>query len=512
MMENLWQEIVTSALLGTARKPFQAQDLPEELEKLLRSLDQTSGVGTAGERQFLQTAAAASVYWRAGCLPAVGAPAYLPACPEETLPRCGKRAGNYLVYLLETNNTQLLPEWIELAAAHQVRVREEHLPALLGQQKTLQEMRKLALPVLGERGRWLAGLNPEWSIFAHPVGAKTWQEGQRKERQAFLMDLRASDPDQARDLLAAGWQQEAPEERAAWIRVLADGLSMADEEFLEMALSDRRKEVRQAAAALLAQLSASRLVQRVTARAQQMLTCKSGLLRSSLAVTIPEICDDAMQRDGIETTPPAGSKISEKAWWLEQILAVVSLCTWTAGWNKKAQAIIDLARGHQWEEALISGWTQAAVRAEDPDWIEALLDYELKRADPKRMYLLVARLPEIYKTRLLISLMNKRASLSHDASGSSWLLTCRFRWGQALTQAVTANICYTLERNSLQPWSWEILLREIGPLFHPESLQESCERIDAALSKHYGSDPCASGLLATLRLRLNMRQAFAHQQ
>ena len=97
-------------------------------------------------------------------------------------------------------------------------------------------------------------------------------------------------------------------------------MSLDDETFLEAALDDRRKEVRGAAADLLARLPESALRRRALERALPLLKFKSNKLRrKTIEVTLPEACDKAMQRDGVEPKPGFRG-VGEKAWWLQQML------------------------------------------------------------------------------------------------------------------------------------------------------------------------------------------------
>ena len=397
---------------------------------------------------------------------------------------------------------------MEAAAAARQRVREEHLSALLDQQKALLPMRRVVLPVLGARGRWLAAQNPDWNAFTGSAEPRAWTEGQRKERLAALEDLRAQDPAAACQLLASTWSQESPAERLVFLPLLADGLSLADEPFLETVLDDRRKDIRQAAVALLACLPGSGLVQRMTARVRGLLTWKSGLLRGSVEVTLPSACNADMLRDGIDPRPPAGSPLGEKAWCFAQLLSFVPPRTWSGAWNKRPQQILDTVRKHEWEAALLEGWQEAALRAQDGEWLEALVNHFSRCGDQKRLMDIFPRLPAPVKERLTISLLRDYPTLSYDQNASFFLSTCRHPWSPDLTQSITTAICLTLQKGDFQPWRWEKLLRDIAPFFHPTLLELSIERIAANLKKKETRDPFVTNLLVTLEFRLEMHRAF----
>src|SRR5262249_3150418 len=156
-------------------------------------------------------------------------------------------------------------------------------------------------------------------------------------------------PLNARELLASTWQQEPPEDRAAFLASLEVGLSMDDEPFLESTLDDRRQTVRQKAAELLARLPDSRLVGRMIERLTPLLTVpagQSGLWPSlrrqrslHLAVGLPEACDEAMVRDGVDPRPHA--QHGERAGWLVQMLAIVPPSTWCRTWDATPAEIVE---------------------------------------------------------------------------------------------------------------------------------------------------------------------------
>jgi hypothetical protein len=168
--------------------------------------------------------------------------------------------------------------------------------------------------------------------------------------------------------------------------MFAHGLSPADEPFLERALDDRRKEVRQAAAALLGRLVSSALMGRMVDRARQLVTLgKSAILqRPRLDVTPPDEADASMVRDGVNPKPPTGTGVGEKAWLLTQIIGAVPPSTWSAAWSIEPDKLIRAADGHEWREPMIAGWLIATERFHDATWARALWDNEaVARIEPK---------------------------------------------------------------------------------------------------------------------------------
>ena len=407
--EELWSAVVQAALVGTERAPralagaLPAAGAPPDLAEALTLATARRAAGGGGnggnggnggedlEGSLLDAAAALSLYVRAGRLPAAGltpAPA-TGAAPADAddLPEVPPAAVRSLARMYSNGTAELLlPEWLRLAAARGLRIPPLALPAALDAGRRSPELRALIPPVLGGRGRWLAAQNPEWGYAvgateADDAGvARRWETGTLQERSALLARLRQSDPARARELLAATWAQEPPKERAAFIETLAEGLSDADEPFLEAALDDKRKDVRRPAAELLARLPGSRLVARMRARLEPLLSYeRPKLLRGArLLAEPPAACDKAAERDGVVAKPPNGTSMGERAWWLRQMLAAVPPSHWSAAWGIAPEVLVKHAHKSDWSAPLIDGWTVAAWRHRDAAWIEALL------ADPDR--------------------------------------------------------------------------------------------------------------------------------
>lgn len=306
---------------------------------------------------------------------------------------------------------ELLPEWLALAANAALITPPEALPSLLDLGATKPELREAVLFVLGERGRWLAAQNPDWAWVGGAAGEdeNLWHTGERPARLLFLQRLRRTNATRARELLAATWNSETHEDRAAFVAAFEAGLTLHDEPFLEAALDDKRKEVRRNAAALLARIPDSALVKRMMDCARPLLKFIPGesgkLLKlkkskaAALEVTLPAECDQAMQRDSIEPKPQQG--FGEKAWWLIQLLEVTPLDLWTREWGVIPADIIAVSQHGEWKKELFEAWTRAAIRQRNGAWAEALFAaaLEAKRFD-KFEGLLAAMSPPQREARL----------------------------------------------------------------------------------------------------------------
>jgi len=369
----IWSAAVNAALLGTSRAPLRVEAADGSLGAACTAV---AGDEPEPSATLLRVAAAATVYRRCGRMAALSDEPPPAVCPPDTRPMCPPAAAALLRRIMNGEHASLIGEWLTLAARHGVRAPADALRDLLDLARREPKLRPLVLSVGGARAEWLAGQNAEWSFATAGSSpdalAATFETGTGPARLAALQQLRALDAERARTMLEASWAQDAPADRAAFAAALVTGLSLADEPFLERALDDRRKEVRQAAASLLARLPASALVARMTARAREFVTLgRSGLLkRLRVDVTLPETADAALVRDGVDAKPPAG--IGERAWWLAQILAAVPPVTWTSPGSVDAEALLRAMEGHEWREPLVAGWLTATERHRDATWAAAL--------------------------------------------------------------------------------------------------------------------------------------------
>ncbi|MFF7891162.1 DUF5691 domain-containing protein [Streptomyces sp. NPDC007907] len=275
---DAWEGLVTTALLGTARRT-------------------PPGVapGPGAPAALLDAAAVETVRRRAGLRPARAAERPQPA-PRDTRPPLPSAAARRLAMLLADRPgpsgggrrgtapdlTELLPQWLAAANARGFAPPPHLLPALLDAARGRTDLRPAALEFAGPRALWLARLNPDWrfALRATPGGSaalpqpedddrvqRLWQEGLFAERVALLSALRSREPAAARDLLATTWSTERAEDRLMFLDSLRAGLGPDDEPFLEQALADRSRNVRATAAELLSALPGSALAARMAARA-----------------------------------------------------------------------------------------------------------------------------------------------------------------------------------------------------------------------------------------------------
>ncbi|MFI6049051.1 DUF5691 domain-containing protein [Streptomyces violascens] len=514
-----WEELVTSALLGTDRRP--AVGRPEEL---------------------LDAAATQTLRRRAGLVPAPAGVRPQAAPPDErpALPEAARRR---LAMLLADRSApahagvrrgsapdlgELLPQWLAIANERGLRAPSELLPTLLDAARARTDLRPQTLAFAGPRGLWLARLNPEWRFAlrgasgsaALPAPGDTesvqllWDEGLFAERVTLLGAVRAYDPEAGRALLEGTWATERAEDRLMFLDSLRDGLAAADEPFLERALADRSRNVRATAAELLSALPDSALARRMARRATSCVSLDRTGDGPLVSVEAPHECDAAMQRDGVAPRPPAGR--GERSWWLGQLVESAPLDTWPARLGgRTARDIVALPVADDWGDELHAAWCRAAVRQRNAEWSRALLGAP---SAPPGEGAGTASLAERAKL-LSILAEDERADWvarfisAHGLSEAFQLLgVCVVPWAGALGRAVVDALEIARDAGSY-PWSFSGVMGLAERCLDPsESLR--LEALTATPPEGEGASPGAGGywaeafqrLVATLRLRAAMRE------
>lgn len=363
--------LVTTALVGLARQEKVDLSTGTPVDTLLASLPDGEI-----ERKFLLSAGARAIYCQAGKQAQQGPDLPEPAGTERLHP-CSPGAALVLSRLLAGEQTLLLPGALARMRQRGLRLPPHLLPQALN--ITSKETRAFLAPVLGERGRWLSQFNPSWrwvqdflpeSEFSLPPDAETiWQEGPTARRVEILRRLRAVHPEKARAWLQEAWKQEKAETRSTFLEALEVGLSPNDEPFLEAALDDRSSSVRSMAAALLARLPNSALLQRMRRRAQNMITRQGG----KLVVEPPQKLPKDWLRDGFVEKPP--NKVAPRSWWLIQALSVIEPSFWEAQLGAKHGELFNLLAKDRWEMQVMEGWSKAALTYHTSDWIMPLWNW-----------------------------------------------------------------------------------------------------------------------------------------
>ncbi len=437
-------EWLTAALVGTTRatRP-DAVGLPPALASLRVALDDRPPA-----ELILLMAGAAALYDDAGQLPA-RAPAaewYLPALRAEgERPVCSPAAAQFLERMLNQQHAELLPELLARLDAAGQRVADAQLPHALAHGARLPRFRPLWLPVLGERGRWLAAVNPDWRYAAveldDPRALRAAWERDPAGRAALASILRRRDPAVALRLIELTWRNEADAMRRELLATLETGLSMADEPFLERALDDRDAQARHKAASLLARLPESRLVGRMIAAVGDILALDGG----KLTPRFPPVIRESLVRDGV-TRPTAGPpSVTERSRLLLQTVGVIPPRHWETCFDATPEQIVAAAGPGRWPRTLLGALSTAAARHADRRWVEAILAHDglTERHGP----LLILLTPDELAGRLAAAVATEDVA---DEDMAAVIVMLR-RWPHAWDEASARTLIGSLANEAARP-------------------------------------------------------------
>ncbi|SNS77501.1 hypothetical protein SAMN05443665_100940 [Actinomadura meyerae] len=521
-----WDEHVTAALLGTERRdPPVLPEAPAE----------------TGDRagRLLDQAALLAVRRRAGLVPSGPgrdgkAPEPVALAPVEDVPVVPPAAAARLRRILAGEQLRVLPEWLDAAAAHGRRVPVQALPDLLERGRSDRMLRPSIARACGRRGVWLALQNTDWAYLVgsgdDPGGGdEVWQTGTRNRRVAYLTRLRGGDPQRARELLSETWSKEPAPDRAAFLATFEHGLSLADEEFLEAALEDRGKDVRQLASDLLARLPGSAYGARMAARARACLTPRTRTVRGRkqtwISVEPPHAHGDDMARDGIPFHPSGsfaprggGAPVGTRAAWLREILARTPLSTWTELFGLPPMEIVCLpvtAAGGPSSESgpgasgsgpgdgsdgrdVHIGWARAALGQNDAAWARALLKGGVMVDEPEVLADLLPVLPAGEREAAA-------ADLIRWVEGRPELLRVLERvpgpWTGPLAAAVVATLTASAGRPTRRD---EHLITQLCRLADQRLDPAAAPRLAPLTEPDAGAPRAVSDLVAALRFRDEM--------
>jgi len=161
---SAWEEVVTTALLGTDRRRP-----PDELPPAVARL--ATGEHDAA-RAVLAVAAGLAVRRLAGARP-TRAPAP-DAAPRQTIDFAPEGAQRLLALLLEERQTALVDVWLRHCTDRGLGVRPRLWCSLATAAASPRGPdRHLVREALGARGRAFLALRPEWAVVLRPPGSRT---------------------------------------------------------------------------------------------------------------------------------------------------------------------------------------------------------------------------------------------------------------------------------------------------------------------------------------------------
>lgn len=353
MKKAVNESLLKVAVLGAQRSRLEQSDWPSGLTDLGQRL-----IHERADRATWFAIGAGDVWTRAGHAPIEIEPGSLAPAVRNAAPLASQ---NLLSLYLHLDRVDSVRNWLQLAAKHGHELAAPHLVDMLELGVRRSELRTAIGSVLGGRGHWLVAQHARWGkVFIAPSEHdidQHWQFGTLEQRQAAFSSMRADDAARARALLQAEWRQADADTRIRLLPEMKTGLCMEDEPFLESALDDKRKEVRQHAQELLLRLPDSRL----RMRHHQWLAHLGNGEHFGIATALPESDQKAMQRDGLGTRsyPLMGAKASL----LRDVVARASVDQLVDLWRLPASSLIETCLAHDEKRALVGGVLAACAHS-----------------------------------------------------------------------------------------------------------------------------------------------------
>jgi hypothetical protein len=414
-------KLVKIAIIGTGQQETLDLSTGTAVDELNKQLTHEQK-----ERKLLLAAGAWGMYRQAGYVARSLQLSQTPA-PAEEKAQCSARMAQLISTFLQGDQQVLLPEALRLLAQFQRRLPHELLPQVLEYGAGHKDVREALVPVLGERGHWLAQFSPAWSWatreqrHAHlkPLAdlETLWQERSVRQRAEILAYVRGVESAIARDWLATTWKQDNADARLQFLTLLETNLSALDEAFLEKALDDRSEKVRTQAAAMLRLIPTSAYNQRMLERAEGCLQYSDKVWQ----VSKPAQLDSQWRHDGLTKESELTAKPRLWPAQVMHILAHVPPAHWDARFSVSPAAMIKgISKAKDitddWRRAVIEAWSDAACQYQAVAWFEPLLDWWSKHRehDHDSYRKLLKHLPQERAEQIILSSLFK-------GKGADWL-------------------------------------------------------------------------------------------
>jgi hypothetical protein len=374
---QFWNEIINTALLGTARKQVVVDMLPPGLREAAGLV--VAQPATEAEEQFLQLAALSFNFRQSGVIPLRREGKPVPEVTPETLPYCSAAATQVLKDILTKDNSYLLAYWLDRCCQARQLAPPELVPTLLNlatnNRKGLQQA---VVAVCGRRGEWLSRLNPAWASSAAVDDETLWQTGTPDQRKTVLWRMRQQDPARTRNWLQQTWPQENANSRTEMLKQLDGTVEPDDEPWLQSLLADKSQKVKDEALRLLKQLPGSALVQQYQDLLRPLIFLKKekallGMFSKTVFhIQLPAVPEKGDYVPGIEKLSNDKS-YTDGEFIVFQLMQAVPPGFWEQHFGQGPADVLSNFAGRN--EKYLPAFVKATVQFRDRRWALAYLEY-----------------------------------------------------------------------------------------------------------------------------------------
>ncbi len=449
-----WQQLINTALLGTGRQALPELQASEALYDALLHIRQD----TENDREevLLKSGALLMNFRQAGMMPLELPEATITACLPESKPYCHPDAVSSLTQVLTLGSIALTRLWMEHCANAGCIVPPRLLPILLEEAKGNRKLREPLMACYGNRGQWLAQLNPDWQALLTTdtidIAADAWTTGTLSQRSEVLTKMRETNREEGLRMLIEIWKQENAATKAELMDCLRTGLSAADIAWLQEATTEKSLKVKEKAWKLLRRLPQSDIVQTYWQLIKTAIQAVDGqLITSDITLPLPA----EVYQSGIDKLPPSAMNMTDETYQLQQLVAHVPCSFFTAYLEQDLATCLQWLTAAGFEESLLT----AAIRFEEEAWIIAILE-NTHTFYPDVFHHAPPKVLEAYALRFV------------DKEGSGVILrmgAAKEEWGITFTQQVFRFI-------AMHPYSYNMnFFLELAHLL-PVAILESDER------------------------------------
>ena len=365
-----WPSILQTILVGTDRRKLPAETASE----------QQPGEATDPVAAALEALSRVALLKKGGFQPAVHIVSQVFPLQEEedpNRPYLSEPAIGFLQRMLEGTYREGLPEFLDLLEQGGYRLPPELLPGLLDQCMQQAAVAARMIPLMGERGRWLARQNVRWYPLSADPDASDWFTATSDVRKQLLAATRKRNPMLALAWLEKTWAEEKADDKVAFLHLLKSRLSTLDLDLLERAFQDKNREVRLAALDLLTLLPDNPVRSSLETFFSNKLAGALPLAKREkyLQTTLPDLAADELKPwfDLLSKT--------EKADWRNGLLHLFirylppeEMCARTG--LKPAEIVVASDLGNQ--TALAESLLENLLRRSSAEWTDAIWQHYCK--------------------------------------------------------------------------------------------------------------------------------------
>jgi hypothetical protein len=444
-----WEDIVNKALLGSEKASLHVTDIPD-------SIVQEYDLAASGnnEEDFLRFTSLVYQFRQGGASPLDFNAIKSVEAAVETKRYCSTQANDMLKIILDDELPQLLYLWLQTCASRQEVVLPEMIPSLLDVALRRKELRKVIVEVTGNRGAWLAAMNPPWDFSLPAEDAKAvWDTGTPEQRRDILRDLRIANPEEGRNILESTWATEGANEKVSFLNILEINLSKSDLPWLE-SLKEKGQKVNNAILELLRLIPESAIVQNYRNILSEAVSIKTGkallgmINKTTLQVDESVAAPDAVFKTGIEKLS-SDKNVSDNKYILMQLISSVPPSFWNQHLSLSTPEIIELVQKEKNTAFYLPAIAMAAIRFKDQEWMEYILDRADRDIIRSAVVSLIDALPATDRDRYALKFLKENPEQIIGVMANSDV-----EWSMELAKAIlaqTAHEVYSYNRTFYRP-------------------------------------------------------------